>query len=227
MRILAIGGSVVKTAHEELKTICKLGYIDVLIHCGGSIFHDFQRSTEKLEGHSYPLDSLIENYEVNRPASELVWKWLASGVAPKESVTDICQKNKIRVMIFTVLGADFWQLFDDRWYLFTNKTRRDFAELCAILSKDDFHFINMGSAVIMPEVFTKALAVANTLTPTPLQNFRADVVDFLPDMYRPKTRVAKYGKYFQMTFKEFFDKWLFFGDLFKLNEWCSMMEYLG
>ena len=223
-RILAIGGSVIKTAHDELRKVCQLGYIDVLIHCGGSLFHDFQRVTEKLEDHSYPLDSLLEDYEVNRPASKLVWTWLEKGIAPENSVTNICRQNNIQVMLFTILGADFWQLFDGRWYLFTNKTKLDFAELCGILSKDNFHFINMGSAVIGPEVFTKALAVANV---SKLKNFRADVVDFFPDMYRPKTRVAKYGKYFCMTHKEFFDTWLFFGDLFKLNEWCSMLEYFG
>jgi hypothetical protein len=60
----------------------------------------------------------------------------------------------------------------------------------------------MGSAVIHPEVFVKALAIAKP------KEFQADVVDFLPDQYRPKTRVARYGKYHCMTHKEYLTHWL-------------------
>jgi hypothetical protein len=206
-RILAIGGAVVKTAWDELKEVCEKKYIDVLIHCGGSIFHDFQRATESLESHSYPLDLLLEDYECNRPASELVWKWIEYGVSPEGTVTNICQQNFINVMLFTVLGADFWQLFNNRWYYFGGRSQRDFSELCKIMTKDNFHFISMGSAVVMPEIFIKALAVAKP------KHFRADVVDFIPEMYRPKTRVSKYGTYFCMTHKDFLSEWLRLGFL--------------
>jgi len=54
----------------------------------------------------------------------------------------------------------------------------------------------MGSAVIHPEVFIKAVAVSKP------SKFKADVVDFL-DMYRPRTRVAKYGIYYQITHQEY------------------------
>jgi hypothetical protein len=52
----------------------------------------------------------------------------------------------------------------------------------------------------MPEVFTKALAVVKP------EEFKADVVDFLPNQYRPKTRVATYGKYFCMNHQEYLKK---------------------
>ncbi len=210
MRILAIGGSVIKTAHDELREICSKHYIDVLIHCGGSIFHDFQRTTEKLDGHSYSLDSLIDNCEPNRAASELVWTYIEKPWrVPENSVTHICRENEIGVLLFTILGADFWQLFDNRWELVAKRSKLDFDYLCDVMRKE-FHFINMGSAVIMPEVFTKALAVVHP------KKFRADVVDFLPEMYRPMTRVAKYGDYFHMEAKEFLKQWLFFGSMDKL-----------
>ena len=64
-----------------------------------------------------------------------------------------------------------------------------------------FHYVCMGSAVIHPEVFTKA--IASIIRP----DFTADVVDFL-DMYRPRTRISQYGEYYKMTHKEYLGKWL-------------------
>ena len=191
----------IKTAWDEIKKVADRRLFDVLIHNGGSIFHDFQRATEELPGHSYPLDDLIIDYECNRKASELVWNWVKTGSAPDDSLTQICHRNGIEVLIFTALGVDFWQLFDGHWENFASKTKRDFGVLCNIM-KEPFHYICMGSAVIHPEVFVKALAVAKP------KDFKADVVDFLPNQYRPKTRVAKYGKYYCMSHEEFLIKWL-------------------
>ena len=200
-KIVAIGGNVIKTAWDEIKEVADRKLFDVLIHNGGSIFHDFQRSTEDLPSHSYPLDDLIMDYECNRKASELVWKWIKTGIAPEGSLTQICNRNGIEVLIFTALGVDFWQLFNDRWEEFALKTKKDFDVLCRTMGKP-FHYICMGSAVIHPEVFVKALAIAKP------KEFQADVVDFLPDQYRPKTRVARYGKYHCMTHKEYLTHWL-------------------
>ena len=215
-RILAIGGAVIKTALDELKQAAQKKMFDVLIHNGGSIFHDFQLATELIPYHSHSLDALMINPDLNKDASELLWQWInencvlhnfgKSGVlAPEGSVTRICETNGIEVMLFTILGGDFWQLFDDRWVMFAYKTKNDFNKLCCIMNEEEFDFICMGSAVIHPEVFTKALAVAQS------KKFRGYVVDFM-DMYRPKTRIAKYGKYFKMTHQEFLEKWLLEGD---------------
>ena len=206
MVILGIGGAVIKTAMEELREVVKQGKIDVLIHCGASIFHDFQRNTENLESHSHSLDDLLEDYSANRPASVLVWEWLRSNnLAPINSVTFDCQANYVTVLFSAMLGTDFWQLFCDDWELIASRCQQGFQQLCDIIERDNFTFINMGSAVLMPELFTKALAVVGIHN---LTNFKAHVVDFLPDQYRPKTRVAKYGQYFQLTHKEFMQKWI-------------------
>lgn len=103
--------------------------------------------------------------------------------------------------MFTALAADFWQLFNDQWDIVALKTKRDFEVLCNIM-KEPFHYICMGSAVIHPEVFVKSLAIVKP------KQFQADVVDFLPNQYRPKTRVAKYGKYHCLSHKEYLVNWL-------------------
>ncbi|MDP1614196.1 MAG: hypothetical protein Q8L68_00195, partial [Methylococcales bacterium] len=127
------------------------------------------------------------------------------GEPPINSITYDCYTQDIDVLLFSALGTDFWQLFCDDWYLIGNKCQHDFYELCRIIKDDNFIFINMGSAVILPEVFTKALAIVGIEN---LKNWRSHVVDFLPNQYRPLTRVAKYGTYFVMDHKEFLSKWL-------------------
>ncbi len=201
--ILFIGGSVVKEAYTEIKQAARRKLFDVLIMNGGALFHDFQRTTEKLAGHSYPLDELVKNYSVLEPASKLVWEWVKYDRAPKRSLVDICQTNEIEVMMFTTLAADFWHLFSTHWELISNRAWFDFRELCRIMQKE-FRFINMGSAVIGPEVFTKALAVAKP------QKFTTIVVDFM-DMYRPRTRVGRYGHYCKTDHKSFLKLWLKYG----------------
>jgi hypothetical protein len=221
MRVLAIGGAVIKTALDELKIITKRKLFDILIHNGGSLFHDFQLATEVLPYKSHSLERLLKNPELDKQASELIWFWIRNNefayfwnrdstedryLAPKGSVTRLCEDMKIPVMVFTVLGGDFWHLYgspwNDDWIAFAKKTHRDFKNLCDLMKNYEFHYICMGSAVIHPEVFTKALAIAKP------KKFKADVVDFTPNQYRPETRVAKYGKYYQMTHKEFLEKWI-------------------
>jgi len=174
----------------------------MLIHNGGSIFHDFQLATEELEYHSHPIDKLLEDFSVNAPASRLVWKWIADETAPKGSITKLCNDLEIPVLMFTGMGCDFWQMFgeEQQWGELGECIFWDFKKLSERF-RTPFHYVCMGSAVIHPEIFIKAAALAHA------GDFRADVVDFL-DMYRPRTRVAKFGKYYKMTHKEYLEKWL-------------------
>ena len=200
-KILAIGGAVIKTAHDELRKVIEDGDVEMLIHNGGSIFHDFQRVTEQLESHSYSIDELMKDYSCLDAASSLVWDWIHGYNAPVYSVTQICQEKNIPVMLFTGFACDFWQMFGDvhEWGTLAENSFRNFDELVERF-KTPFHYICMGSAVIHPEVFLKAIIKAKS------KDFKADVVDFL-DMYRPRSRVAKYGKYYSMTHKEFLTKY--------------------
>lgn len=201
--IVAIGGAVIKTAKKELISAIKANKIEMLIHNGGSIFHDFQQATDpNLESHSYPLDDLLKDYSCNKEASKLVWKWISGGLSPANSVTNLCKYMGIDVLLFTGLACDFWHMFayPDDWGTLGRNAYYDYIRLVSRFRKP-FHYICMGSAVIHPEVFTKALAQAKAT------DFTADVVDF-KDMYRPRTRVAKFGTYYHMTHKEFLTQWL-------------------
>jgi len=203
-RIIAIGGAVIKTAKPELKMVIYQDKVEMLIHNGGSLFHDFQQVLDTdLKGHSYPIDDLIQDQQCNNLTSVEIWNWIYGRKrAPIKSVTRICQDMKIPVLLFTALGCDFWHMIDKSSWGFLGKYQSDnFIHLKTRFKWDDFHYLCMGSAVIHPEIFIKALGEAHP------KNFKADVVDF-NDMYRPRTRVAKYGYYYQMNHKDYFQKFL-------------------
>ena len=213
-KILAIGGAVIKTAQKELIEVIKQDKVEMLIHNGGSIFHDFQIPTDKnLEGHSYPMEDLLKSYKCNKPTADLVWEWLwtsikcpdenRSHITPKGSVTRLCEDMNIPVLLFTTPGADFWHIlnmFTQDWNLLSDKSWLGMLSLFSRFKKENFHFVNMGSAVMHPEIFIKAIALAKPNR----KNFKADVVDF-KEMYRPRTRVAQFGNYFKMTHKEYLE----------------------
>jgi len=197
-KILAIGGAVIKTAKEELRQYIEAGNVEILIHNGGSIFHDFQND-------SIPLEELLKDFSCNKiSSSKLIYWFLKIKKSPEKSITNLCESMGIPVYVFTTTMGDFWQLFALRHQIaeINTKIYDYFRELVLRFSMENFHFINMGSAVVHPEIFIKALAVARPKEGT----FIADVVDFKPDMYRPLTRVAKYGTYYCMSHKQWLSK---------------------
>jgi hypothetical protein len=208
--IVAIGGAVIKTAWPEIKAVAEKGMIDLLIHNGASIFHDFQMATDtklkKLEADYYTLDDMLEHPELAHSTAKLVWDWLKGYGAPPGTLTRIMESRGIRPLMFTAPGCDFWHLSggEEDWRFLSSYIREDLYWLIRTMKKDDFHYICMGSAVIHPEIFKTALAMAKP------KKFEADVVDFL-DMYRPKTRVSRYGKYYHETHKEFLEQKLLEG----------------
>jgi len=204
-KILAIGGAVIKTAQKELIEVIKQDKVEMLIHNGGSIFHDFQRVIDKeLKSHSYPIEKLLESFDCLEPTAKLVWEWVISDkdpitLAPPGSVTRLCEDMDIPVLLFTTPGADFWHHFDiTGWKDLAVVSQMCFNTLSLRFMKDNFHFVNIGSAVMHPEIFIKAIALCKP------KNFKADVVDF-KEMYRPRTRVAQFGNYYTITHKQYLD----------------------
>ena len=164
---------------------------------GGALFHDFQLA---LEGYtSVPISELTKSLEKIKYSSLYLWDWLkGKKKAPDGSLAKLCEDKKIPTLLFTGIGCDYWQMFNDDWTLIAKKSKKDLDFLKERFQKP-FHYINLCSAVIHPEIFLKAISEIKH------KEFKADVVDFL-DMYRPRTRVAIYGKYYQMEVNEFMKK---------------------
>lgn len=197
-KILAIGGAVMKTeARQYLWEVAD--DIEMLLLNGGALFHDFQMA---LEGYtSVPLDELNESMERIEFSCMTVCRYVSYNVKPPQnSFVAEMRKRAIPVLLFTAPGCDYWQKFLIDWSRLGKKIETDFMRLQTRLRFNKFHFINMCSAVIMPEVFQKAIQGISK------DYIRADVVDFL-EMYRPRTRVARYGEYYQMDVVEYMKKW--------------------
>ena len=198
-RILAIGGAVIKTGMVP-KIIDRLDEVEMIMYNGGAIFHDFQLALEGCT--SVPIEELLKSRKRVEESSKFLWRWLRDKTtAPDGSLAWECEKRGIPVMLFTALACDYWMMFDNHWGLIGERAKDDFDILRERMQAGYFHYVNMGSAVIHPEVFLKSISNVE-------HDFRADVVDFL-DMYRPRTRVAIYGKYYQMTFEQYMKEvWL-------------------
>jgi hypothetical protein len=208
-KILAIGGAVIKTARGELAKIIQEDQVEMLIHNGGSLYHDFQLAVDPppAKQHSYSLDYLMDNRSVLWKTNNRIKNWLYSmgEDSPNGSITYLCNQMDIPVLMFTGLACDWWQFSIANWSRIAIQAKTHFDYLVDRFKKDPFHYICMGSAVIHPEVFIKALALSGVHAESVW--FRADVVDF-KEMYRPQTRVAKYGDYYKMTHKEFLKRWM-------------------
>jgi len=208
-KILAIGGAVVKTARAGLIELIKADKIEMLIHNGGSLFHDFQHAVDPPPKgmHSYSLSHLMRNQDELKTTNEAINLFFSTNgnPAPIGSATYLCRKKNIPVLVFTALGCDWWQFEMDNWAKFAAYAKNSFDQLVKRFIADRFHFVCMGSAVIHPEVFVKALALSFAAE---VDNwFRADVIDFL-NMYRPRTRVAIYGNYYINEHHRFIRSWL-------------------
>jgi hypothetical protein len=70
-------------------------------------------------------------------------------------------------------------------------THRDFRLFCALVARlnDGGVYLNVGSAVVMPEVFLKAVSAVRNLN-NPLANFTTVNFDFLQH-YRPRVNVVE------------------------------------
>lgn len=206
--ILAIGGAVIKTARPQLIEFIQREKVEILIHNGGSLFHDFQiaaipKFQKPGRQNSYLLEAILQDYKKYTQETSLqIQHWIDGDKrAPQKSVTALCENMKIPVLLFTGLVTDFWQLPLYNYHSLADFIQESFQLLCKRMHSGPFYYLLMGSAVIHPEVFTKALAIAKP------KAFTSDVVDFLNN-YRPRTRVARYGKYYLMTHKEFFEQQL-------------------
>ena len=101
-------------------------------------------------------------------------------------------KNKIPVTVHATIGTDIIHLHPNADGASIGKTsHQDFRLLTAIVGELDSGgvYLNIGSAVTLPEVFLKAITVVRN-SGAPLQDFTTANFDFIQH-YRPNTNVVK------------------------------------
>lgn len=209
--IVALGGHVIKCGlAPNIIEMMELGLITALASNGSVVIHDYEiaRFGETSEDVATALETgefgmVKETCDgINRIISS-AYKKLGYGEAIGKNLIEIKAKNNhlslfanayklgIPFTVHVALGTDIIHQHETAdGAAIGDCSMRDFRILCNNLIElnDGGVFLNFGSAVIMPEVFLKAVTVVRNLG-YPLNNFYTAVFD-MNMHYRPRTNIV-------------------------------------
>ncbi len=117
---------------------------------------------------------------------------LQSIATHQESLVLAAYKAAVPVTVHVVVGSDTPHTHPTAdGEAIGRATHRDFRLFCRLVSElgDGGVYLNVGSAVVMPEVFLKAISVVRNLG-CPLRNFTTVNLDFI-EHYRPRVNVVE------------------------------------
>lgn len=225
--IWGLGGHVIKTGLAPiLIDLMKRGFVTALALNGSGVIHDFEialtgATSEDVDeslgagafGMAEETGRLI-NEAINRGAADDLGLGEAVGRALVEmspqygeySLLHEAYQLKIPVTVHVTLGADIIHLHPHADGAAIGATsHRDFRLITSIVRELDGGgvYLNIGSAVTLPEVFLKAVTVVRNLGYL-LQDFTTVNFDFIQH-YRPQTNVVRRpvangaGKGFHLT----------------------------
>ena len=211
--IWGIGGHVVKTGLAPiLIDLMKRGFITAMAMNGSCVIHDFEialigSTSEDVDealgvgafGMAEETGRLI-NEAISRGATDDIGLGEAVGRALVEmkppygeySLLHEAYKLKIPVTVHVTIGADIIHLHPHADGAAIGATsHRDFRLITSIVQELDGGgvYLNIGSAVTLPEVFLKAVTVVRNLGHS-LNDFTTANFDFIQH-YRPQTNVVQ------------------------------------
>ncbi len=211
--IFALGGHVLKVGlNPIIIDLMKEGWITALALNGAGIIHDFEiafagRTSEDVEpqlsegrfGMARETAEML-NEAINRGEEKDVGLGEAVGEMLSSSRFDFKEMSLlgtayelgIPVTVHVAIGTDVIHSHPKtRGEALGKLTLRDYFLFCALLEKlqGGGIFVNIGSAVILPEVFLKALSFVRNRGMR-LDNFHTAVFDFIRH-YRPEQNVVK------------------------------------
>lgn len=211
--IVGLGGHVIKTGLAPLLIdLMQRGFINALVFNGSAVIHDFEialvgATSEDVDatlgsgtfGMAEETGTLI-NQAINSGAGEdlgmgeSVARFLHSMSPPHADQSLLCASYamSIPLTVHVAIGTDIIHMHHNADGASLGKTTlQDFRLLCSIVCQlnDGGVYLNLGSAVILPEVFLKTVTVVRNLG-YELKNFTTANFDFI-QQYRPLTNVVK------------------------------------
>jgi len=210
--IFAIGAHVIKTGLSPiLIDLIEEGFISSIALNGAGMIHDFEialagHTSEDVEAHlangSFGMaeetgrllnEAIIEGAREGMGLGEAFGKMLLRIKAPYEgsSIAAATVKKEIPLTVHVAIGTDIIHMHPAMNGAALGETaHRDFLRFCSIVSHlEGGVYLNVGSAVILPEVFLKALTLARNLG-YDLKGFTTVDMDFIRQ-YRPSTNVVR------------------------------------
>lgn len=211
--IFALGAHVIKVGlNPVIIDLMKEGWITALAFNGAGIIHDFEIAFAGQTSEDVELQIKNGKFGMAKETGEMLNEAINSGekkglglgeaVGEKMATSNLPYKNlsllfaanklNIPVTVHVAIGTDIIHFFPDAKGENLGKTSlQDFFLFCSLLEKLEGGgvFINVGSAVILPEVFLKALSIIRNKGRT-LEDFSTAVFDFIYH-YRPYQNVVK------------------------------------
>lgn len=209
---LALGGHVIKCGLAPfIIKMMEMGLIKGLSSNGSVVIHDFEiamfgKTSEDvataLEDGSFGMASetcdginhiISQAYDEELGYGEAVGKYLVENYAPNQTLSLLAMAYKMNIpfTVHVAVGTDIVHQHETADGAAIGEcSLRDFRILCNQLKdlNEGGVFLNFGSAVIMPEVFLKAITVVRNLG-FPLNNFYTAVFD-MNMHYRPRTNIV-------------------------------------
>jgi hypothetical protein len=208
----AMGAHVIKVGlNPVLIGLMEKGFISALALNGAGVIHDSELAMvgqtsedvdQELGRGTFGMakeTALFLNRAISRGAregrglGEAVGKALLDSSQPhiQGSLLAAATRNKIPATVHVAIGTDIIHLHPSMDPEATGRASyRDFQTFCSVVrTLEDGVFINIGSAVILPEVFLKAVTLVRNLG-WPLRNLTTVNFDFVHH-YRPATNVVR------------------------------------
>ncbi len=211
--IFGLGAHVIKVGLSPIIIdLMKEGWITALALNGAGIIHDFEiaftgQTSEDVQlqiknGHfgmaqetgQMLNDAINSGEEKGLGLGEAVGEMIATSDFPHKdmSLLSAAYNLNLPVTVHVAIGTDIIHFHTEvKGEAIGNASLKDFFLFCSLLEKleDGGVFVNIGSAVILPEVFLKALSFVRNKGWL-LENFSTAVFDFIHH-YRPYENVVK------------------------------------
>ena len=210
-----IGGHVIKVGLAPLLVdLMDRGYVSGMAMNGAALLHDFEiamvgNTSEDVEagigegqfGMAEETGTLMNEmaklaYRSRSGYGEAAGQYLTGGMVkpkyPESSVVVAAYKRRIPVTVHLAIGTDIPHMHPAaEGAALGAASHHDFRLFCALVRQMDGGgvYLNWGSAVLLPEVFLKAVSVVRNLG-VPLEPITTANFDFIQH-YRPVTNVVK------------------------------------
>ena len=212
--IWGMGGHVIKCGLAPvLLDLMRRGYATAFALNGSAAIHDFEIA---LAGHtSEDVEAVLPDgrfgaaeetgREMNRAIAdgdrrglgigEALGLWLEGAAAPAHAASSLllgAYRNGTPVTVHVAIGTDTPHTHPAAdGAAIGSATHRDFRLFCSLVTElhDGGVYLNVGSAVVLPEVFLKAVSAVRNLG-HPLADFTTANFDFLQH-YRPRVNVVE------------------------------------
>lgn len=210
--MFALGAHVIKTGLSPIFIdLIEAGFVSSIALNGAGMVHDFEiaqvgHTSEDVEVHirngrfgmaeetgRFINEAIKEGANKDWGLGEAFGRMLLKAKPPYENLSIVASalKNEVSVTVHVAIGTDIFHMHPMISGADLGETsHRDFLRFCYLIAHlERGVYLNIGSAVVLPEVFLKALTLARNLG-HPLRQFTTVDMDFFRQ-YRPSKNVVQ------------------------------------